>query len=193
MIEVRITNAGVDIAQIFNKYPLSFFVEEDASRLHVQGIIDTNHTLQTVRNLLKSLGLKGNADYKCAQVKDLDKYLNYLCKGTKTLQPIVVYNGMNINVEERWTNWDHELKQKPMSKVDKIFEGFVFTEPKWKNIHDYDDLMYQASIYAVHYYKKNDLLINPGLIKNYVITYLVKNHCYENELAIKIAKNIEKI
>lgn len=94
------------IADYFGNHPncpgLLFFVEEDASRTHYQGIIWSTVGDGRWRQLLPAhFDVHGNKQYSCKPVRDLEKCRRYLSKG-----PVEKRGVMPVVILHRAIDWD---------------------------------------------------------------------------------------
>lgn len=174
MFEVRITKSEFDFSD-FEK--VIFFKEGDGNKVkhHLQGIIYDDITAATVRNRLKKYGLKGNQDYKVSLVRDEEKYLAYIAKDGN-----MYVNTTDIDMD-KYKGKFVDIK-KSLSKVDKIFQNAEMGAPTSYYVD-----------WAVSYFIENDLLINPNLIKNYVITYMSRTQSsFKKSLISSITFEIDR-
>lgn len=177
MYEVRITRSEFDFS-IFKSCIFFKEVGKITKKEHFQGIVYDKVTDQTIRLWLKNkAGLVGNQDYKVSKVKDEEKYLAYIAKDKN-----LIINTTEINIEEYYDKWDHDLKKKPLKIVDQIFQDFEGR----KNPQE-------LTTHCIKYMLDNDKTINSYKIQEYVTTYLVKNNDLFKERFIQdIAEKIEK-
>jgi len=126
-------------------FPNTFMVlETDATNEHYQGLIVTDQKAITIRKKLEVLapeavGNKAISIKDCSKDKtyhgDVDRYIIYLCKGTKDAQPQVVLNTAGVlDVVEKWKQYwitNEELKasskkekKEQLTQVEKIFQEY---------------------------------------------------------------------
>lgn len=160
------------IQTITDKFPNSFFVEEHATRTHIQGLIDTQLSHQTLRNHLKSLGFKGNQDFSITVCKDREKYVHYLCKGTKDEPPVVIYNTLftEQQIAELHESWVHDKKKLKKNTISQIFEGF--NPPKCS-----DSIPVFAILEHVQqWFIENGRLYSSRLVMQYAETFIIQTY-----------------
>lgn len=174
MYEVRITRSEFDLEKVFES--CLFFREGNGVevKFHLQGIVYDSVGMATIRARLRKLGLKGNEDYKCACVKDEEKYLAYIAKDQD-----LYYNSTDIDPTQYYGKYVKTTTSK--SRFEKIFESCDSIHPKTVVSHVLD------------YYIKNDLTVNSRLIQGYVTTYLCKYDTHFREkLTDTITENLLK-
>lgn len=99
LLAIRIhTEDREAVLEMFRSVSTEYFVvkEVDATRAHIQGIVDGSQAAWRKLVKRKFSWIKGNKDYSVAQVKKPDEYRRYLCKGAgpKDLPDVVCRHGL---------------------------------------------------------------------------------------------------
>lgn len=109
--------------------------ETEASRIHYQGWIISGLKEITLRVRIKKAfpTTVGNRGYSLKEVRELEKYLPYVCKGTREIPPVIVFR-RGIQYTDDWISaqydsfWkddrstSYEMKKSKMSAHDMIWE-----------------------------------------------------------------------
>lgn len=97
----------------------------DGENPHYHAVLHSERKIQAIRMALKrTLGVAGNGDYSCAEVRDLEKYQRYIMKGPSAdvMPEIVVTHGLEYGDVE-WQQATHDAfweEAAAMSKKRKL-------------------------------------------------------------------------
>lgn len=166
-------------------------IEEDANRTHYQGIISTEIRQETLKKRIqRSLIKSGNGAYSFKVVKDYDKYIRYLCKGSmKGEYPKVVSkSGIKLNDKDirdlHYQYWEikENTKDKSMNMIEFICQKLSIYESITKKCVVQE---------VIKYYKVNNKPMNIFHMKSQVRLIMCKlDNNYENDLVEEILRDL---